>query len=51
MSGLSKIADEVVAYLQPIADGLEFPSSLQKLLNQVGAVNGVDAAFVAALMP
>ena len=49
MSGLSQIADEIVAYLQPIVDGLEFPNSLQKLLNQVGAVNGADAALVAAL--
>ena len=49
MSGLSQIADEIVAYLQPIADGLEFPDSLQNLLNHVGAVNGSDDALIAAL--
>jgi len=49
VSGLSQIADEIVAYLQPVADGLEFPNSLQKLLDQIGAVNGSDAALLAAL--
>ena len=49
MSGLSQIADEIVAYLQPIADGLELPDSLQNLLNHVGAVNGSDDALIAAL--
>lgn len=49
MSGLSQIADEIVGYLQPIADGLEFPDSLQNLLDQVGAVGGADAALVTAL--
>jgi hypothetical protein len=46
VSGLSQIADEIVAYLQPIADGLEFPDSLQNLLNHVGAVNGSDDALI-----
>ncbi len=49
MSGLSLIADEISALLDPVIKGLEAPESLQSLLNEIGVVDSTNANLLSAL--